>query len=83
MSYPQDGLIASNENMAQSEFLRITAFEYLFSILDGDDVDGAIVRAREWLRELYGENYDAVSRAMRCMRKLSDEDRDWPSEIDA
>jgi hypothetical protein len=71
-----------SDSEGRETFMRITAFEYLFSILDGDDVDGAIVRAGEWLRELYGDNYEAVSRAMRSVRKLSDEDGDWPGEVD-
>ena len=81
--YQHDGLIDSNENVARSEFLRITAFEHLFSILDGNDTDAAIVRAGEWLRSLYGDTYDTNSRVMRGVRRLADERDEFPAEIDA
>lgn len=65
------------------EFLRLTAFEHLFEILDGDDRDAAIIRARLWLTVLYGDDYDTNSRVMRRVRKLEDKYAEfWETEID-
>jgi len=64
-------------------FLRITAFEHLFSILDGDDRDAAIERARGWLRVLYRDTYDTNSRVMRGVRRLAEEENPFPTELEA
>jgi len=62
-------------------FLRITAFEHLFSILDGDDRDAAIERARAWLQVLYMDTYDTNSRIMRRVRSLAEEENPFPAEL--
>jgi len=78
---PQDGLIAEpSEHTARSEFLRMTAFEHLFSIIDGEDRDAAIADARAWLKEIYGESYEMLSAVAQQVRKIGDT-VDWPEEL--
>jgi hypothetical protein len=69
-----------SDSEGRETFMRITAFEHLFSILDGDDRDAAIERARNWLRVLYRDTYDTNSRVMRGVRALADSE-EWPDEL--
>jgi hypothetical protein len=69
-----------SDSEGRETFMRITAFEHLFSILDGDDRDAAIERARDWLRVLYRDTYDTNSRVMRGVRALADSE-EWPEEL--
>jgi len=65
-------------------FLRITAFEHLFAILDGDDREAAIERARNWLQALYLDTYDTNSRIMRgvqAMQYRAEEENPFPAEL--
>jgi len=70
-----------SDSEGRETFMRITAFEHLFSILDGDDRDAAIERARAWLQVLYRDAYDTNSRVMRGVRRLADEREEWPDEL--
>lgn len=70
-----------SDSEGREAFMRITAFEHLFSILDGDDRDAAIERARDWLRVLYRDTYDTNSRVMRGVRRIAEERDAWPDEL--